>query len=346
MIDSAPQREVDQLEGVLLPEQNMQPVAGHTAVMGRLDEIVSARRFPSAILLSGPRGVGKATLAFALTRRILTLTGDEPAARIDEQVSAGSHPNLFVLRRQPKDGKGFYTVIRVDDVRELRERLHHTRGRAGHRVAIVDSIDDCNPSAANALLKTLEEPPPETLFLLVSHRPGLLLPTIRSRCLGMSLRPLADAEVRDVLSAQRPDAALEHAVTLAEGCPRRGFEALALAAEGALAALRNWLRDPGRAAPAAHLSIADALVAEAGGAETSFARDLIDGWLAAEARAAALAGPDGRRRLASANELWDKAHALFADEESLNLDARQTLVAVFDAIRRHVLTAASHLEPL
>jgi DNA polymerase-3 subunit delta' len=346
VIDSAPQRESDQLDDVLLPEQNTQPVMGHLAVRSRIEEIVAARRFPSAILLSGPRGIGKATLAFALTRRILTLTGDEPAARIDEQVSAGSHPNFFVLRRQPKDGKGFYTVIRVDEVREIRERLHHTRGRAGHRVAIVDSIDDCNPSAANALLKTLEEPPPDTLFLLVSHRPGLLLPTIRSRCLGMSLRPLVDADVREVLAAQRPDASLDHAVALAEGCPRRGFEALALAAEGALAALRKWLHAPGQGAPAAHLRIADSLVAEAGGAETTFARDLIDGWLAAEARAAAIAGPDGRRRLASANELWDKAHALFADEESLNLDARQTLVAVFDAIRRHVLTAASHLEPL
>jgi DNA polymerase-3 subunit delta' len=296
-------------------------------------------------MLAGPQGIGKATLAFALARRILTLSGDEDMHRVEEQALAGSHPNLFSLRRQPKEGKGFYTVIRVDEVRELRERLRRTRGRAGHRIAIVDAIDDCNPSAANALLKTLEEPPAETLFLLVSHRPGLLLPTIRSRCLNIALRPLSDRDVRQVLQSQRPDAEVEHAVALAEGRPRRGFEALALDAEGALAALRKWLQSPGAAPSAVHLGIADALVTEAGGAETGFARDMIVGWLAAEARAAALDGVAARRRLASANELWDKAHALFADEESLNLDARQTLVAVLDGIRQHILATASLAEP-
>ena len=82
--------------------------------------------------------------------------------------------------------------------------MRRTRGRAGHRVAIIDAIDDCNPQAANALLKTLEEPPAETTFLLVSHRPGSLLPTIKSRCHALALRPLPDADVRAVLAEQRP----------------------------------------------------------------------------------------------------------------------------------------------
>ncbi|HVW91073.1 MAG TPA: AAA family ATPase [Devosia sp.] len=337
-------READQLEGVVLPEQNLSPVSGHAAALAQLEEILAAGRLPGAIMLAGPQGIGKATLAFALARRILTVTGDEDAHRVDEQVVAGVHPNLFALRRQPREGKGFYTVIRVDEVRELREAIRMTRGRAGHRVAVVDAIDDCNASAANAMLKTLEEPPPETTFLLVSHRPGLLLPTIRSRCLHIPMRPLADREVREVLAVQRPDGALDHAVALAEGRPRRGFEALALAEEGALAALRRWLEAPGTAPAARHLAIADALVAESGGAETGFARDLIDGWLLTEARAAAIAGPMARARLASANELWDKAHLLFADQETLNLDARQTLVAVFDAIRSHAQKTAPAAE--
>lgn len=338
-------READQLEGVVLPEQNLSPVAGHRAAQTQLEEILAAGRLPGAIMLSGPQGIGKATLAFALARRILTMTADEDAHRVDDQVAAGVHPNLFVLRRQPREGKGFYTVIRVDEVRELREDIRMTRGRAGHRVAVVDAIDDCNASAANAMLKTLEEPPPETTFLLVSHRPGLLLPTIRSRCLHIPMRPLNDAEVREVLAGQQPGGALDHAVALAEGRPRRGFEALGLAEEGALSALRRWLEAPGAAPTAAHLAIADALVAESGGAETGFARDMIDGWLVAEARAAAIAGPAARGRLASANELWDKAHLLFADQESLNLDARQTLVAVFDAIRSHAQKTAPAAEP-
>ena len=343
----APAREADALDGVDAPEQNLRPIVGHAEARAHLDGILGGGRLPNAILLHGPQGIGKATLAFALARQIFVRTGDEDAHRVDEQVLAGAHPNLYVLRRQPKDGRGFYTVIRVDEVREIKDRMHRTRGRAGYRVAIVDAIDDCNPSAANALLKTLEEPPPETVFLLISHRPGLLLPTIKSRCLALALRPLADGDVRAVLAQQRPDAeraALQHAVLLAEGRPRRGFEALALGAEGALTALGRWLHAP--AAPgAAHLAIADALIAEAGGAETGFARDLIDGWLADEARQAAQAGPGARRRLASANDLWDKAHALFADQESLNLDARQTFVAVLDAIRAHVQTHISLTEP-
>jgi len=348
MIDSPAAREADQLDGTVIPEQNLAPVMGHEAAQTHLAGILAAERLPGAILLHGPAGIGKATLAFQFARQILRRTGDEDAHRVDEQVTAGSHPNFFVLRRQPKEGRGFYTVIRVDEVRELRERLHQTRGRSGHRVAVVDAIDDCNPNAANALLKTLEEPPPQTLFLLVSHRPGLLLPTIKSRCLGIAVRPLADVDVRTVLAGQRPDAgaALDRAVELAEGRPRRGFEALALSADGALTALRNWLKAPDAGRSAAHLGIADALIAEAGGAETSFAREIIIDWLAAEAHAAAVGGPAARRRLASANDLWDKAHALFADTDELNLDARQTLIAILDAIRAHAIKQASLAEPL
>ena len=343
MSEDGPRREADQLDDVVLPEQNLAPVIGHERALTHIDEILSADRLPGAILLHGPQGIGKATLAFELARTILVRTGDEPANRIEEQVTAGSHPNLFVLRRQPRDAKGFYTVIRVDEVREIKDRLHRTRGRAGHRIVIVDAMDDCNPNAANALLKTLEEPPAETLFLLISHRPGMLLPTIKSRCLSIAVRPLTDEAVKSVLSAQRPGvpaATLEHAVALAEGRPRRGFEALVLSAEGALSALRKWLVAPGSGASAAHLAIVDTLLSEAGGAETGFARETIVGWLATEARAAATSSSPSRARLASANELWDKAHALFADEEMLNLDSRQTLVAVLDAIRAHVLKSA------
>jgi DNA polymerase-3 subunit delta' len=346
--DFGPAREADQLDGAPAPEQNVLPIVGHAAARRNLDLALSGPRLPSAILLHGPQGIGKATLAFALARDILTRTGDEDAHRIGEQIASGSHPNLFVLRRQPKDAKGFYTVIRVDEVRELRDRLRRTRGRAGYRVAVIDAIDDCNPNAANALLKTLEEPPDETLFLLVSHRPGQLLPTIKSRCQNIALRPLGDDEVRTVLAAARPDAdaaTLDHAVSLAEGRPRRGFEALALNEEGVLAALRLWLENPARGPAAAHLAIAEALAGNGAGAEASFARDIITDWMAAEARASAVAGAGARRRLASANELWDKALALFADAESLNLDARQTMVAIFDAIRDHVHKHASLAEP-
>src|SRR5690606_35739319 len=145
------------LEGLPLPEQR-QLAIGHDAARSAILAQLADHRLPGAIMLHGPQGIGKATLAFELTAAILTATGDEPPHRVHEQIAAMSHPNVSVLRRRPKDAKGYYSVIRVEDVRQLRDGLHHTRGRAGHRIAILDSIDDCNPSAANALLKTLEEP--------------------------------------------------------------------------------------------------------------------------------------------------------------------------------------------
>ena len=334
------------LEGLPLPEQR-QLALGHDAVRAAILAQLAERRLPGAILLHGPQGIGKATLAFELAAAILTETGDEPLERVHEQVVALSHPNLSVLRRRLKDSKSYYTVIRVEEVRELRAALHHTRGRAGHRIAIIDSIDDCNPAAANALLKTLEEPPSDTLFFLISHRPGQLLPTIRSRCHNLALRPLPDRLVSDIVAGDMPDldgATLERAVQLAGGRPRRAFETLALDADSAVGALQLWLRQPDAAPIAAELQLADALGRDPQGPDMSFAREMLADWMAEEMRQSALDGGH-RRRLASATELWDKANALLGEADSVNLDMKQTLVVIFDAIRKHCALTAHSIEP-
>lgn len=336
-------REPDQFEGVPLPEWR-RAVLGHETARDGILALLAANRLPGGILLHGPRGIGKATLAFDLAREFFAATGDESPAHVAEQVAAGAYPNLQVLRKAPRDsGKGFYTEIRVAEVRSAIERLHHTRGRAGHRVVVIDPIDDANTSSANALLKILEEPPPETTFLLVSHRPGSLLPTIRSRCHSVALRPIADALVADILDEAHPGEDVSHAVALAAGRPRRGFEALLVGEGGALSALSGWLADPARPPSAAHIALADALVADKDGAQAQFARDLIRDWLSGEARAAALEGQN-RRRLASATELWEKAAEMFASADAYNLDPRQTLLSIFDAIRKHALQTASPQE--
>ncbi len=329
----------DALADVPLPERRLR-ARGHEAARDAILKQIADRRLPGAILLHGPQGIGKATFAFEIAAAMLAATGDEGLQRVLDQVSAMSHPNLFLLRRRPKDAKGFYTVIRVEDIRELRDSLQHTRGRVGHRVAIIDSIDDCNTSAANALLKTLEEPPADTTFLLVSHRPGSLLPTIKSRCHNLALRPIADADVRALLSehdATLSAEELERAVALAGGRPRRGFETLALEPDSMLGALQAWLVDPLRQPIGVALQLAEALGANTQSTELSFAREMLDDWMADEARNAAMQ-PGARMRLASANQLWDKAHALFAEADDINLDMKQTLVAIFDAIRKHVST--------
>jgi DNA polymerase III subunit delta' len=328
-------REPDQLEGVALPEMQTR-VIGHEAARANIMAALDADRLPGGIMLHGPRGIGKATLAFDIAREVFARTGDESREHIAAQVAAGAYPNLRVLRKAAREtGKGFYTAIRVEEVRGLIGESRLTRGRAGFRIVIVDSIDDANPSSANALLKILEEPPAETLFLLVSHKPGGLLPTIKSRCHAVALRPLSDDHVREIV----PEAT-EAAIELAAGIPRRAFEALAMGDDKGLSALHGWLRAPGSGAAAVYLGVADLLAAAKDSAAYAFGKQMLLDWIAGEARTAAQSG--AKPRLASAGELWEKANALFADAEEYNLDARQTLISLFDAIRRH---AQTHLAP-
>lgn len=337
MSELSEQREFDQIPDAPAPEQSS-GLVGHRDVFERLTHQLAVDRLPGGIMLSGPRGIGKATLAFQLARQILTETGDEGAVRVDEQVAAGVHPNLFVLRRKLRDDqKAFYTVIRVEEVRKLIGHLRQTRGRAGHRVCVIDAMEDCNGGSANALLKTLEEPPADTHFILVTHRPGQLLPTIHSRCQAQPMRTLPDQDVTEVVRRIAGDDAenLQTAVELSGGRPRRALEALAVADNAALNQLRDWLRQPRAAQINIPLKLAEGLTGAKLTLENSFAREIIFDWIADEARQAAESGMPGRNRLASANALWEKANALFSDADIYNLDPRQTLMAIFDAIIKH-----------
>jgi DNA polymerase-3 subunit delta' len=334
-------REARQIAGVPVPEER-ERVVGHSEILSGILDRVSSNRMPGAVLLHGPEGIGKATLAFQAAQRVFLATGDEPEERIAAQAVSGSYPNLFVLRRTLNESGNFYAAIRVDEVRALRDKLHHTRGRAGHRVAIIDSMDDCNASSANALLKMLEEPPADTMFILVSHRPGGLLPTIRSRCAAYAMRPLPDEAVREVVQATLASSGseLERAVALSEGRPRRAFEALVLGDGSLIDGLQNWLNAPARHPAGARLALADAIAATKDGPEAAFARDMLTNWIAGEAKQAAEQGSGARSRLVSATRLWEKSRKVFSDADIYNLDARQTLTTILDAVHRHAAETA------
>src|SRR5690606_700859 len=185
-----------------IPEPAENPLLlGHRDVADMLAEAYRAGKLHHAILLAGPQGIGKATLAFHLAHHLLahpdrasgpsTLATPDPASHTFRLIAQGAHPSLLHLTRPyvEKDRK-FKTVITVEEIRRVNRFLSKTSHDGGHRVVIVDPADDMNNSAANALLKSLEEPPPATIFILVAHSLGRLLPTIRSRCQVIRLKPL------------------------------------------------------------------------------------------------------------------------------------------------------------
>lgn len=205
----------DRIEGFAHPRETFS-LLGQDAVLARAARALRAGRPPSAWLITGAPGTGKATLAYRIARYLLAhgatdagpedlaVPEDDGAAR---QVTAQSHPGLLVLKRgvNPRTGK-LMTVLPVDEIRRLADFFGMTSGAGGWRVAIVDTADDMNDNAANALLKMLEEPPANAMLLLLSNTPGRLLPTIRSRCQRLDLRPLDDATLAQALKHHLPEA--------------------------------------------------------------------------------------------------------------------------------------------
>ena len=155
-------------------------------------------RLHHAWLLTGPEGVGKATFAYRAARRLLGAAPDPasgqlgaaPADPVSRQIMARAHPDLLVLQRDTEDGKP-RRLIPVDEARELGAFFTKSPAAAPWRVAIIDAADDLNDSAANAILKTLEEPPERGVLLMVSHTPGRLMATLRSRCRRLGFKPPA-----------------------------------------------------------------------------------------------------------------------------------------------------------
>lgn len=191
-------------------------IVGHERAVGRFEEARRTGSLHHAWLLAGPRGIGKAHFArVAATRLLAAAAGppvlepglatpdDHPAARL---MAAGSHPDFRQLEREPNDrGDGLRRNITVKQVRKLGGFFANTSSMSPWRAIIIDSVDDLESEGANALLKMLEEPPANSLFLLVAHAPGRLLPTIRSRCRRLDLQPLDSDAMASVLASQLPD---------------------------------------------------------------------------------------------------------------------------------------------
>ena len=273
---------------------------GQDAAVAEFLATQAGGRMHSGWLVTGPMGVGKATLAYRIAAHLLAgrdasegleMAADHPDLR---RIRAGSHPRLFVLKRGPNDkGDRISAQIRVEEMRKLKSFFHLSSTDGGHRAVIVDAADEMNLSAANALLKELEEPPANTTLMLISHQPSALLPTIRSRCRVLRLRPLEPAPLAEALAqagvASEAPEALSVLAAGSVGGAARIAQADGRALYADLVALLSGLPHIDR--PRA-IAMADACAGK--GAETRFPLmlDLIDLLLTRAARAGLTGAPD------------------------------------------------------
>jgi DNA polymerase-3 subunit delta' len=305
-------------------------------------------RLAHAWLIAGREGIGKATLAWRFARfvlahpdpgarvvreaRDLSVSADHPAAR---QLVAMAHPDFALLRREwnAKTKKSF-TEIRVEDVRARLGVFHLSSGLGGWRVAIIDSADDLNRAGANALLKTIEEPPPRSLILILAHRPGQLPPTIRSRCRRLLLEPLAaDRIVEIVRNLGSPWEAIAAdriaaAAARAEGSVRETLRRLDPVGQGLGALIEATLAQLPRPDRRAVHKLAEAVGGRAA-SEDAFERFTIAlyDWLAARGRE-----PSSPARLETIAGLWERLRAATRETEALNLDKKLHVLSAFEEI--------------
>jgi DNA polymerase-3 subunit delta' len=352
---------------VRAPRENPNLV-GHENAERELRRLFEAGRLPHAILLSGPRGIGKATLAFRLARFVLAAPDEIPTGMFREigegglavdlensvfrRIASGGHADLLTIERayDPRRRR-LRSDILVEDTRAIAGFFRLTAAEEGWRIVIVDGAEEMNRNAANALLKILEEPPRRGLLLLVSHSPGRLLPTVRSRCRHLRLAPLPRSVVLQLLGRYRPELGEPEAAALAglaEGSIGRAIE---LADTGGLALYRSILgivAQVPRLDVAEFYALADKLARPDAEDAYRASAELLSQFLARTVARAA-GRPLGSEELITGEEevmqrlaaradparwanLRDRIDRDFADTEQLNLDRKQTMLGAFFAV--------------
>ncbi|MEX0953719.1 MAG: DNA polymerase III subunit delta' [Rhizobiaceae bacterium] len=322
-------RQHDSIDGVPEPAENPYLI-GHERARGNLASAFTAGRLHHALLLTGPAGIGKATFAFHLARHVLVGQKDappdhllpaDPQSHTFRSVAQGAHSAVLHLTRPANErAKGFKTVVTVEEIRRVGRFLSLSAHDGGYRVVIVDPADDLNASAANALLKNLEEPPARTLFVLIAHVPGRLVPTIRSRCQIVRLDPLSEPEILEAMTAlglTLPDTAGARS-ELARRAGGSVRNAILLTEYGGLeiASTIEKLLDASQFDLALASRLADAVT----GREQTVQLDIFNDHLLDAIAAGATQGD--RLRSARQAESWSRLREDIASTEIYNLDKR------------------------
>ena len=350
--------EADRLEGFAHPRETID-LFGHAAAEAAFAKAFLSGRIHHGWLISGKEGIGKATLAYRIARFALALPEERgkgtrpldvpPSSVAARQVLALSHPGLLVIRRPwEQKGKRFLSVISVDEVRRIKSFLAHSAGIDAWRVVIVDQADELNISAANALLKSLEEPPARTLFLLVTSDPGRLLRTIRSRCRRLELEGLAETDLR--LAADAALLASQHKpidekswpalVEGAQGSVRRLLALIGSEGVGVHTKLKTVMASFPRLDWTAVHGLADEVAGPGSEQRYEQLMDLVSDTITRLVRARAVAVADGEtmklaerlipaHALATWAELWETLQSKRAETAALNLDRKTLILEMF-----------------
>ncbi|NQU70275.1 MAG: DNA polymerase III subunit delta' [Rhodospirillales bacterium] len=362
------------LEDSAIPKPRENPeLLGHELAEKTLLDGWNSGRLPHGWLITGPRGIGKATLAFRFARFVLSQDGNsgglfgdapvslhtDPESPVFRRVVSEGHGDLMTLeRRMNKEGKRLRGSIVVDEVRAAGRFLSLTAGEGGWRVLIVDAADDLNSNAANALLKTLEEPPKRTLVMLVCHSPGRLPATVRSRCCRLALRPLSLELTEQLLARHAPglaDEEIKELAYLGEGSIGRSLRLVETGGLGIFSEIMSLLENlPGADISALH-RLGDRLARP--DAENAYrtATDLLTWWLARVIRTGARFRTQEDHRAAAQSEIirgeadcarnllalagldrwaevWEKITRLIAQADGVNLDRKQVILNAFHAM--------------
>jgi DNA polymerase-3 subunit delta' len=318
---------------------------GHEDAAAAFERAARADRLHHAWLLAGPEGVGKATLAYRFARFLLAgrpeatpLLHVAPESSVFRRIASSSHADLLTIEAGTLQGdRKRSDVINVDAARLIPGFFALTAAEGGWRVVVVDGAELMNPSAANAILKVLEEPPPRAMLLLVSSLPGRLLPTIRSRCRRLDLHPLADEVLHPMLAEwlpAMPEGERRALARLSGGSPGRALQLAESGGPAVQAMVEEALVAP---TPVRAMQIADRLAADRGGAAFGMFFTLLRRGLAAASGSAARGSEApawiAARPLADWAGLWDRLGRLAEETERLNLDRKQAVLTGLSWLR-------------
>jgi DNA polymerase-3 subunit delta' len=317
---------------------------GHSDAEQTLLEAYRGGRIPHAWLIGGEQGIGKATLAYRLARfvlanpdpsapavqkaKTLAVSPDTPVAR---RIAGQAHSDLLVLERTINDKGKLSQDILVENARRSVAFFGSTAGEGGWRIAIIDVVEDLNRSSANSLLKIIEEPPPRSLLLLVSHAPARVMPTIRSRCRKLMLRPLAVDDVvsaaNEALGGDVDTAELRAAAESADGSVGRALTLLESDALELRRQVETLLNHLPNVDPRALHTLGEKIAGTESETLAAF-MDAVNGWLSSRLAG----GTQDKGRMIRVAEAWEKVNKQGQEVETYNLDRKPFVFSVFGAL--------------